>query len=200
MIRSDGATSAMWKCVFNCAAAVSLAVCLVTAGLWARSLGHFEQITLRRTSRPNLHKAYTSILQVRWYLNTLRLHITYSPLPASYVEKHGEGVLERARNTPSYRTGWKCSFTGDDNTRLMEAPTPGFGFRHQSGGSGKWFLTLSVRPWLPTLIASVLPLAWYFRFRRANRSSHFWQFSLREMLVMVTVFPLLFGVAIWLKN
>lgn len=190
----------MWKCVFNCAAAVSLAVCLVTAGLWARSLGHFEQISLSRASWPNPDEVYTNGLQVRWYSNTLRLHITHYPQAASYPEKHEKGVLERTPNTPYYRPGWKGSFAGDDSTRMMEFPTPGFGFRHRSRGDGKWFLTLSVRPWLPTLIASVLPLAWCFRFRRANRSYHLWQFSLREMLVMVTVFSVILGVAIWLKN
>jgi hypothetical protein len=190
----------MWKFLFNVAAAVSLAGCLVAAGIWARSLGHFEQISFSHTNKPNPDEAHISTLQVRWYSNTLRLHTSHSPLPASWVEKHGDGLFERARNTPSYRTGWKFSFAGDDSTRFMEAPTPGFGLRHQSEGSGKWFLTVSVRPWLPTLIASVLPLAWYLRFRRANRSHHSWQFSLREMLVVVVVVSLLLGVAIWLKN
>lgn len=186
----------MWRCLFNVAAAVSLAVCLVTAGLWARSLGHYEQISLTRISKPNPDEAHTSSLHVRWYSNTLRLHIYHKPLPASWVEEHGEGRIERAR----YRTGWKCSFAGEPDTLVWSVPIPGFGFRHLSRADGIWSLTLSVRPWLPTLLASVLPLAWYFRFRRANRSSHFWQFSLREMLVMATVFPLLLGVAIWLKN
>ena len=189
----------MWKCVFNGAAAISLVVCLVTSGLWARSLGHYEQISLRRTSSPNPGEVHTSTLVFRWYSNTLRLHFSYSPLTASYFEKQGEGVLERNRNTPGYRTGWKSSFAGENTTRFWEFPTPGFGFRHWSGGSGKWYLTLSVRPWLPTLIASVLPLAWYFRFRRASHR-HFWQFSLREMLVTATVFSAILGVAIWLKN
>ena len=190
----------MWKCVFNGAAAVSLAVCLVTAGLWARSFGHFEQIDLRRVSWPSPDEVQISDFSIRWYSNTLRFHTAYFPLAASYPEEHEEGVLERTPNTPYYRPGWKCSFIGEDHTRIMEVPTPGFGFRHQSGGSGKWFLTLSVRPWLPTLIASVLPLAWYFRFRRANRAYRVWQFSLREMLVMATVVSVLLGVAIWLKN
>ena len=182
----------MLKYVFNGAAAVSLAVCLVTAGLWARSLGHFEQIDLRRYSWPNPDEVHISTLKVRWYSNTLRLHTSYSPLAASYPT--------RTPNTSYYRPGWRCSFVGEPSTLYMEFPTPGFGFRHQSRGDGKWFLTLSVRPWLPTLIASVLPLAWYLRFRRANRSSHLWQFSLREMLVLATVIPVLLGVAIWLKN
>ncbi|QDU57719.1 hypothetical protein Pan181_39410 [Aeoliella mucimassa] len=190
----------MGKCLFNVAAAVSLAVCLVTAGFWARSLGHFEQISVSRISKPHPDEAHVSTWQVRWYSNTLRFHASHSPLPASDVEKQREGVSERAGNTPSYRTGWKYSFEGDDNTRFMEAPTPGFGLRHPSAGSGHWFLTLSVRPWLPTLIASVLPLTWYLRFRRANRSHRSWQFSLREMLVMVVVVSLLLGVAVWLKH
>lgn len=190
----------MGKFLFNVAAAVSLGVCLVAAGIWARSLGHFEQISLSRTSKPNPDEAHLSTLQVRWYANTLRLHTSQSPLPASDVEKQADGALEPARNTPTYRTGWKFSFAGDDSTRFMEAPTPGFGLRHQSAGSGKWFLTVSVRPWLPTLIASILPFAWYLRFRGAKGSHHPWQFRLREMLVVMVVLSLLLGAAIWLKN
>lgn len=183
----------MGKFLFGIAAAVSLTVCLATAGLWVRSLGHFEQISLSRTSMPSPDEARTSALMLRWYSNTLRLHTMHTSLPAA---TNGEGVLARDRNTPSYRTGWKCSFAGEHVTRFWESPTPGFGFRHQSE-SGRWFLTISVRPWLPTLIASILPFAWYFRSRKAKRS---WQLSLREMPVMPAVFSILLGIAAWLKH
>ena len=190
----------MWRCLFNVVAAVSLSISLVIAGLWARGPGHFEEIHIRHAKWPSQDEVHTYFLGFSWYSNTLRLRVAYLPLTASYFKKHGSAVLERTRKMHGYRPGWGCAFIGENVTRFMAGHRPGFAAHKWTKGNGDLDLVLAVRPWLPTLLASVFPLAWLFHIRRARHPAHFWQFSLRELLITATVISVLLGVAIWLKN
>ncbi|MEM9353308.1 MAG: hypothetical protein AAGA92_09870 [Planctomycetota bacterium] len=174
----------MWVRLLNVASAVSLVAFLVLAALWARSLCHSEKIHIRSVTWPETNEVRTRFVGLSWYSNTLRLRMHYWPLTAEYFKKYGS--LQRTRETFGYREGWTFTFLGEDNTRFMAPDPPGFSAKSWSKGDGDYNYVIAVRPWLPTLLAFILPVVWYVRYRKANYALSIWQFSLRELILTLT--------------
>ena len=170
----------MTRRLFTLVAAVSLVLCVAAGAAWVRSLRHFEQVRLAyvRWPQPDEHQALH--VGVSWYGNTLRLEVVHATrLPAFYGNlmrgRSAEWSAEwmkghRATNPP----GLRWSFEGDDVTAEMYGYPPGYAARHfrysndPANPGDRWIL--SVRPWLPTLLAAVLPAVWVYRFRKARRA------------------------------
>lgn len=193
----------MWRKIFNFMTLVSLFACVLVGGLWARGLGHFEQVRCEYVNWSQSNEVHSYYLNISWYSDTLRLRLSCQSLTSSYFRKHGDDVLERTRTTYGYSPGWSYSFSGDDATRYFSPYRQGFTARYwASGNAGNprngWILT--VPPWLPTLLAAVLPVVWLFRYHKSRHPSQVWQFSLRELLITMTVFSVLLWAVIWLKN
>lgn len=189
----------MGRRLFNILTAVSLVACLVSAGLWARSWGHWELIHVRyeRWLQPNELVSYFAGFS--WYSNTLRLEVKRLPyLPANFRGQSDEWLRTVRRDHPP---GLRLDFIGDPTSRLMNFDPPGFSAGHYPYGirgynGDRW--VLAVRPWLPTLLAAVLPAIWVCRYRRMRQAA--WQFGLRELFVVMTVFGVLLGAFIWLMR
>ena len=170
----------MLRRLFALLSAVSLLLCVAAGALWVRSLGHFEQVRLQyaRWPQPDEHEVFH--LGFSWYSNTLRLELVHATrLPAHFrtmmlgrSAAWAEKWLKehRAANPP----GLRSTFEGEDVTLEMNGYPPGFAARHfpysrdPTSPGDRWIL--SVRPWLPTLLAAVLPAVWVVRFRRARRA------------------------------
>lgn len=146
--------------MFNVVSVFSLLVFLAVCALWARSLWHFEMVTLhdeRWTSERERRSTYAGFA---WFANTLRLEVTsltYTPTAAG----------SRAADPP----GLRWAFVGEPETLLMNGYPPGFEAGRYSYYSPKGRrYVLAVRPWLPAALAAVLPVAWMGRRVRARRA------------------------------
>jgi hypothetical protein len=190
----------MWRLLFQIVTAASLVACLLFGGLWARSLRHFELVHLKYARWVGPEELVSYSAGFAWYSNTLRLEVIRLPfLPANFRGQSDEWFQVVQRDHPP---GPRLDFIGDATSRLMNGYPPGFTAGHYPSGipgykSDRW--VLAVRPWLPTLLAAVLPANWLVR-RRMKRRAPFWQFGLRELFVAITVVAVILGAAIWLKN
>jgi hypothetical protein len=170
----------MRRWLFNIAAGVSLVLCVAAAALWGRSLTHFEQIGIGRTRWPQANEYRTFSVGLAWHSNTLRLDVRrYARLPAYFDNMLPErSSAWRQQWTAEFRAnhppGWRWNFDGERETLLMNGYPPGWRARYYPSKSspnepGGTF-TLSVRPWLPTLLTAVLPAIWLYRFLKARRA------------------------------
>ena len=170
----------MKRRLFNLAAALSLMLCVATAALWVRSLGHFEQVTMRYRGWPAAEEYRTGHVGFSWYSNTLRLVVTrFTRHPARFRQLLHPGLQDTYRREMSeFRTahpaGWRWWFDGDEVTRDMNGYPPGFAARHSpyrddpARPGDQW--VLAVRPWLPAVVFAVLPAMWLRRFLKARRA------------------------------
>jgi len=185
--------------LFDVAAALSLALCLVIAALWARSLGHFEMISFRYSRWPRANEVHTYSGFLGWYSNTFRCEVTYSPLEPRFFEGMSDENVETFRKSQPPGAYW--AFVGDDGTMVMSSYRAGFAYRHtpyQTAVSNGDYYILAVRPWLPTLLAAILPVFWMIQYRR--RHGTLWQFGVRELFIGVTVLAALLGSGLWLMR
>jgi hypothetical protein len=173
----------MWRRLFNGTTAASAMLCLVSGALWARSLGNFEGVNLNYVRCPRQDELHSIHIGFSWYSNTHRLILsrrTFSP--AHFRGKSGEWLKSLHLNYP---TGLRLSFFGEYQSRFMNPRQPGFNVQHSQISSAqviedRW--VFAVRPWLPTLLAALLPALWSFRRLRANS----WRFGLRQALLAVS--------------
>jgi hypothetical protein len=171
--------------LFPIAAAMSLVLCLAFAALGARSLGHFERVDWRYNRwRGNDLQTYFACLS--WYSNTLRVEFIRVPIGQASLDYHAY-----------YPLGSRWSFVGDETTAEMNGYPAGFYARHDSYAVGHAYV-LAVRPWLPTLLAAILPAIWLIQYRR--RHGTLWRFGLRELLASITVIALLLTCGLWLAR
>jgi hypothetical protein len=177
--------------------AASAMLCLVSAGLWARSLGNFERLDLRYVRCPQPDELHTFYLGFSWYSNTFRLHLarrTYAPV-------HFRGKPEEWKTTlqSMYPRGLHCTFLDESITQFFSRDRPGFRARHyqdvpSEAYGDRWML--AVRPWLPTLLTAALPTIWCYR--RLSAAS--WQFGLRQLLWTVSLLAVVLATFTWLMK
>jgi hypothetical protein len=191
----------MRRRLFNILAAVSLGLCLIMVGLWARSLGHFEIVNVRhgRWPRADEHVGYQ--IHFSWYWNTLRLEASRTSITPAFFRKYNNWLTSRRSRYPP---GLQWEFTGEPTTLEMNGYSRGWAAHHYpwSPGPGcnedRW--ELRVRPWLPTLLTAVLPAVWLYRNRRGADGSPRWRFGLRQAFVATTLVAVFLWLIIWLKS
>lgn len=174
---------------FDFAAAISLFVFLLLGGLWARSLGHFEMVRYNYVHWLDADRFHQDYASLAWYSNTLRIE----------MRTHSEASGSSKTTVRQLPPGTRLSFIAESVTQEMNGYPPGFyaqrGYHRLLFAKQEYFI-LSVRPWLPTLLAAILPALWFIQHRR--RSGAGWRFGLREMFIVTTVLALLLGGALWL--
>lgn len=189
------ATLGRW--LFHVTAAVSLLSCLIFGGLWARSAGHFEMVTLRYVRWPQETEMRAVFAELTWYGTTLRLAVKRDALGPEGMRTAKQQQTYLAQVPP----GLIADFAGEVTTSTFNAYPEGFQFQRSVSavpGYSRSSTILSVRAWLPTLLAAVLPAIWFVRYRR--RQGTLWRVGLRELFVVVTLIAVGTGGALWLMK
>lgn len=161
----------MRRRLFTLCCALSLLCCVATCALWVRSLGHFERVDVRYARWPRADVLHNYYLGFSWYSNTLRLEVvsqSFAPSPADALADRQVRLL-RQQDPPGVR--W--AFLGEDVTRVMNGYPPGFAAGHRPYGTAGMAgdrRNLAVRPWLPALLAAVLPALWTARLIKSRRA------------------------------
>lgn len=184
----------MWRRVFHLLSAFSLVMLVVSAGLWARSSTHHEQLrtSYSRWAADDDLQHYGAV--AHWNYGSIELIYARLSLPPSYFEVHGQETRDRA--LVWYPPGMKWDFSGDDVTMLFGSAPHGYKADYwQSAEQRRW--TLGTRLWLPTILFAVLPATWFID--RQRRKEKPWQFSLRALSVLTTVACILLAAVIWLR-
>lgn len=189
------ATIGRW--LFSFAAVVSLLLGLVFGGLGARSVRHFELVQVRHVRWPQEMDMYCEYAGLTWYGSTLRLEVTRTRSGPEEMPTAEQMQADRAHFPPGFMGG----FVGEETTAMLSTYPEGFRFQRYvsaTGGFSDSNTILSVRAWLPTLLASMLPAIWLILYRR--RKGTLWRVGLRELFVLVTVFAVgLCGVLLLLR-
>jgi hypothetical protein len=183
--------SVIRRCLFHTAAAISLLLCLVSAAFWARSLGHFEMIHWRHNRWQHADGLEVHFASLSWYSNTFRGEWIHYPVGS--IDLRGQYPQYRGQYPP----GSNWDFVGDETTREMNGFRTGFFARKFPYQTGVRY-EVTVRPWLPTLLAAILPVVWLIQYRR--RHGVLWRFGLRELLLSVTTIAALLGCGLWLMR
>lgn len=184
------ATIGRW--MFGLAAAVSLLLCLLFGGLWARSVGHEEVVFVRYDHWTEGKDLQFWDLRVGWFYSTLRLEIFTNRIRD---EDEPSDLMKAIREQTPPGLTW--NFIGETTRWDLRDFSPGFAYQRTSSPPTLTEIGISVRPWLPTLLAAVLPAIWFVRYRQ--RQGTLWRFGLREVFALVTVFALGLGVVLWLR-
>ena len=185
--------------VFNIAAAVSLILCLAGAALWARSVRHFEILhaDYNRWRQPDGLQHYA--VSLAWYPHTILLSVNREQCaPKFFASFDSKGIAEYRKIFPA---GSSWHFFREDSGFSSKFGYPsGFHAEHRSfrplADDDRYLF--SVRPWLPTLLAAILPAIWLIQYRR--RRGVLWKLGLRELLLSLTTVAVLLGAALWLMR
>ena len=161
----------MRRWLFNIVAGASLVLCVAFAGLWARSINHFERVDLRYARWTRADEVNSWFAGFSWYSNTLRLEVIRLPFsPGHFRGRSDEWMTWFRKDHPP---GARWAFLGEEVTGEMNGYPPGFEARHNpfrtAGVAGDAWV-VAVRPWAPTLATAVLPGVWVWRFWRARRA------------------------------
>jgi hypothetical protein len=158
--------------LFTLCTAASLVLCVISAALWARSLGHFEQVNVWYARWPAPDDGRSAYLGFSWYASTLRVRVVHARFgPADFRDWPPERLSYFRHARPA---GLRWEFLGVRETAEMNGYPPGFDMRYYpdadrpQGYGDSW--TLAVRPWLPTLLLAVLPTAGACRIARTRRA------------------------------
>jgi hypothetical protein len=159
------------RILFHAATLLSLLLFVALAGLWVRSLGHFERVDLRYAHWSRADELHSTFVGFSWYANTLRLEVIHLPFGPAYFRDRTDAWTAWFRG--QHPPGARWDFLGEDVTAVMNGCPPGFAAGHwpypTAGVIGdRW--VLAVRPWLPTGLAAVLPAVWLVRRLRARRA------------------------------
>jgi hypothetical protein len=158
--------------LFTLCSAISLVLCVAMCVLWIRSLGYFEQMSVWHSRWVKADEAQTLYVGFSWYSNTLRLNVIRERFEPAYFRGWSAPLMTEFRR--SRPPGMRWFFAGENVTRAMNGYFPGFTATSSPYGSGpippgrSW--VLAVRPWLPTLMAAVLPAIWLCRYAKARRA------------------------------
>jgi hypothetical protein len=108
--------------LFDVAALLSLALCLISGGLWARSLGHFERVDLRYARWRQADDMHSYFAALSWYSNTLRLEVISVPFGPAFFQSQPAGNVQYFRN--QHPPGVRWGFLGDNITAEMNGYPP----------------------------------------------------------------------------
>ncbi len=185
--------------LFDFAAALSLLLCLVCGALWARSLGHFERVDLRYARWRQADDVQSYFAALSWYSNTLRVEVISLPFGPAFFQGQPAANVQHFRD--QHPRGARWEFNGENITAVMNGYPPGYSAQHTpystAGVTGDRYV-LAVRPWLPTLLAAVLPFAWLVFYCRRTRTG--WQFGLRDLFIALTLLSVLLAGGLWLMH
>lgn len=183
--------------LFELSAATTLLLCLIFGGLWARSVRHFEMVTLRHVRWPHETEMRAEFAELTWYGTTLRLEVKRDVLGPEGMRTAKQQQTYRAQIPP----GLIADFAGEVTTATLDSYSEGFQYQQSVSavpGYSRSSTVISVRAWLPTLLAAVLPAIWFIQYRR--RQGTLWRVGLRELFVVVTLVAVVTGGALWLMN
>jgi hypothetical protein len=186
--------------IFNGAAALSLALCVLLAALWARSLGHFELVHWEHNRWQQANDLRHNTVSLAWYPRTFQLAVAQLQCDPEFFESYPTSAVQDYREMFPAGSRWQFFFREDSKFPEKFGYGAGFHAEHRSfrPQSADDRYVLSVRPWLPTLLAAILPAIWLIQYRR--RRGLLWQFGLRELLLSVTAMAALLGGALWLMR
>jgi hypothetical protein len=160
----------MKRRLFNFAAAVSLLLAICTSALWMRSCAHCDVIGGSYSRWPRHDECRAILFEMQGYSQTVSLAIDAEETgPAAFAARLDQVRYYGVNRPAGLRTYW----LGDNDTRIMSFPAPGFSADssvYMSAGYRDVSCNVAIRPWLPLVLFLVLPALWLIRRRKASRA------------------------------
>jgi hypothetical protein len=131
----------MKRRVFNVLAGVSLVLCVVTVGLWVRSLDHAEMIQFRSVPKPKEHRFF----ELGWYDGRIDVDICRLP-DLNWIPKQPD-------------LGWRFPQETEEWSNSFWNP---YGFHFGVGNPSNFGLAFhaGLRFWQATVLLLMLPSIW----------------------------------------